>query len=215
MSEVVIALYDTVEQAQAAINELVDNGFHRTNISLAVNDPENRYTAYVDNDEDVDSGEGAGFGAVVGGLTGLVAGLVAITIPGIGPIVAAGPLAAVLGGATGAAIGATAGAITGGITASLVDMGVPEDEAQYYSEALRRGSALVTVAADGPDIGRVESILRRYNSVDVERRAAQWQAYGWTGFNPDAPAYTPEELDAERRRYQEEEYESDVRRYPR
>lgn len=215
MSEVVVALYDTFEQAQAAVNDLVNSGYHRSNISLALNDPDRRYVDYTDPEEDVEAGEGAGFGAVVGGLTGLVAGLVAITIPGIGPIVAAGPLAAVLGGATGAAIGATAGAITGGITASLVDMGVPEDHAQYYSEALRRGSALVTVTADGPDVERAEIILRRHNSVDIERRASTWQSSGWTGFDPDSPSYTAEELEAERRRYANDQYEPDVRRYSR
>ena len=196
MSKVVVAAYDRVEDAQAAIDELIRHGFDRANIGLAVHHPHAEPVT-----EDVSGEEGAGFGAVVGGLTGLVAGLVAITIPGIGPIVAAGPLAAVLGGATGAAIGAAAGAVTGGITASLIDLGVPEDEVDYYTEAVRRGGALVTVTTSEFRTTDALMIMRRHRPIDVEERAAQWREEGWEGYRPEADALSAEEIAEERRRY--------------
>lgn len=208
MSEVVLALYDSVEQAHRAVDDLVSSGFNRSDIGLAVSDPNKRYAGdgeYADvvyEDEDVSGSEGAGFGATVGGLTGLVAGLVAITIPGVGPIIAAGPLAAVMGGAAGAAIGAVTGAVTGGITASLIHVGVPEHEAEYYTEAVRRGNALVTVTANDADLVRASEILRRHNSIDIERRATQWRKHGWQGFDPKADPFTAEELAQQRELYQ-------------
>lgn len=218
MAEVVLALFNTVEQAHEAVNDLVSQGFDRGRIGLAVNDPrkrylgEGQYEAY-EEDEDVSAGEGAGFGAVVGGITGLLVGMVAITIPGIGPVIAAGPLAAALGAGTGAVIGAAAGAITGGITASLVDMGVPEAEATHYTEALRRGNALVTVTAEGEELALAMNILQKHYPVDIEERAAQWRKYGWEGYDPLADPFTAEELAEERERYEATINDPAVRRY--
>lgn len=92
-----------------------------------------------------DDASGAATGATVGGLagagTGLLAALGMIAIPGIGPLVAAGVLATTLAGAA-------AGTLTGGLIGALVDYGVSEDDAQVYSEAVRRGGSLVSVRAD-------------------------------------------------------------------
>ena len=99
MRETVLALYDDLGTAQAAVRELVAAGYERGSIGLAVNDTEGRYSHHVHagdeaamvsrlEEEDVSGSEGAGFGAIIGGLTGIVAGLTAITIPGIGPIIA-------------------------------------------------------------------------------------------------------------------------------
>lgn len=224
MSEVVFALYDNVERAHRAINELVNNGFDSGDIGLVVSDPDKRHleakaqTEIVYTDENVTGSEGAGFGAAVGSFTGLVAGLVAITIPGVGPIIAAGPLAAVLGGATGAAIGAVTGAVTGGVAASLINLGVPEEEAEYYMEAVRRGHALVTVNTSDATVERAIEILHRHNSIDIDHRVKQWREDGWFGFDPHAAPFTSEELRREREAYNarhtDEPYEPMTRNYP-
>jgi uncharacterized membrane protein len=216
MAETILAVYETLESAQQAVNELVRNGYDRADIGLAARDVDNRVERYVKGDhspDDVEGAEGAGFGALVGGLTGLVLGLTAITIPGIGAVIAAGPLAAVLGGATGAAIGATAGAVTGGVAASLIDLGVPDDHAEYYAESVRRGSALVSVTVrDNDAANRAMVILRNHRPVDVERRATQWKMKGWKGFDPTADPYTSVDL-AENPPAAPEEYDSAVRTY--
>jgi orotidine-5'-phosphate decarboxylase len=150
MASTILATYDTVEQAHRVVEDLTNSGFKRADIGLALRDENNAYASHI-GEEDVGGAEGASFGATVGGVLGAVVGLGAIVVPGIGPIVAAGPLAAALGALTGAAVGATTGAVTGGITASLVDVGIPEDEAHYYAESLRRGAALVSVTAHEAD----------------------------------------------------------------
>ncbi|MGE5105607.1 MAG: hypothetical protein ACM3NZ_12715 [Betaproteobacteria bacterium] len=137
---------------------------------------------------------GAVTGGVVGGAAGLAASLMGLAIPGIGPIIAAGPIVATL---TGAGVGAVAGGLIGGLT----DMGVSRPDAEYYAEQVRRGGALVTVRADDARAERAADIMRAHGAIDIERRAEQWRAHGWTGFNEGAPPYTREDLDRDRALY--------------
>jgi hypothetical protein len=198
MTRTVIALYDDFDSANAAVRDLIDNGFSRDDISLIANDQRGQYADYLNrgttNAEltgtSEGAGVGAGIGAVIGGLGGLLIGLGALTIPGIGPVIAAGPLAAALTGLAGAGVGAVAGGVTGGLIGALVDMGVPEETAQYYAEGVRRGGHLVTVRTPDHMSELAVDILNAHNPVDVNERATSWREGGWTGFNQEASPYT-------------------------
>lgn len=169
MAHTVVALYDDFNTARRVVEELVSAGFDRDDISVVANDASGSMGGSLKlkhDEDDVKAGEGAGFGAVVGGLIGLGVAL----IPGIGPVVAAGPLAAALM----AGIGAAAGAATGGVAASLIDLGMSEEEAGYYNEGLRGGGTLVTVSLDDDThVGRAQDIMNRYDPVDVNERYSQ------------------------------------------
>ncbi len=117
-----------------------------------------------------------------------------LAIPGIGPIVAAGPIAAAL---AGAGVGAVAGGLIGGLTG----VGVPEDDASYYAESVRRGGALVTVRADDSRADEAASAMRDHGAVDIERRAEVWKQQGWTRHDPSATPYTVDQLERERSSY--------------
>lgn len=167
MAHTVVALYDDFDTARRVVEELVSSGFDREDISIVANDEKGSMGSSLKggghDHDDVKAGEGAGFGAVVGTLIGLGVAL----IPGIGPVVAAGPLAAALM----AGIGAAAGAATGGIAASLIDLGMSEDEAGYYNEGIRSGGTLVTVNLDeDTHVNRAQDIMNRYNPIDVNER---------------------------------------------
>jgi hypothetical protein len=199
MRKTIIAVYDNTATAEQVVNDLVNAGIDRSNIGFAVNNPAAR-GAKTGNDAytgDVSAAEGAGFGAVIGGLTGLLIGLGALAIPGIGPIIAAGPLAAAL---TGLTVGMGAGAITGGLVGGLVDLGVPEDEAGMYAEAVRRGGALVSATVHSDRLETATQIMRQHGPLDMEQRTTQWRADGWQHFNPNIDPYTAEELASERQR---------------
>lgn len=189
MSKTVLALYDDFDVANEAVEALVADGFDRNDISIVANNAGDRYTGAEDvNTNDVNAGEGAGFGAVVGGLVGLGVAL----IPGIGPVLAAGPL----GAAIAAGIGAVTGATTGGIVAGLVDFGVPETDAQYYAEGIRRGGALVSIDLLDNDnrTGRAQDILNGFNPVNIDQRASHYQESGWTGFDENATPYNENQI---------------------
>jgi hypothetical protein len=181
MTKTIVALYDDIVVARQVVEDLVNADFERTSISLITNDANNQYSHYLDKDyiprEDaVTASEGAGFGAIVGVLTGILVGLAALTIPGVGLVIAAGPIVAGL-------TGALAGAVTGGIVGALVKSGVPEDEAPYYAEGIRRGGTLVSIETD--DTLRAEDIMNRYGSINIHERIDVWRQAGWKGFDTE------------------------------
>ncbi len=193
MSRTVVGLFDSLTETQHAVNDLMDAGFKRDDISLVANDARNEYAKYLrpgtlhSTDDAVTADEGAGFGAVVGGLTGILASLGALAIPGIGPVIAAGPLVAAL---TGGTIGAVAGAATGGIVAGLVKTGVSEDDAQAYAEGIRQGGTLLVVNSPDSMAQRAQDIMNRHGAVDVYERMTNWRSSGWKGFDANAGPYT-------------------------
>lgn len=208
MSHTILATYDRVNDAQRAVDALVEAGFNRSDIGLAAQDTRQDSTTFTNGDtstthatDDITGSEGVGIGAVFGTMVGAVAGLAAIVIPGVGPVIAAGSLAGILGAAAaGAGIGAASGAITGGVTASLVKFGVSADDADYYAESLRRGSALVSVTVQDNEADRATNILQQYKPVNVDNRMAQWREKGWSKFDETAEGYkSPDRIEAERR----------------
>jgi len=194
MDRTVIALYDSFSEAREAVEDLVDSGFDRSNISIVANDAKGEYnktiTTSTDETEDVKGDEGAGFGAIVGGLIGLGAAL----IPGIGPVVAAGPFAAALM----AGIGAVTGAVTGGAAASLIDLGLSETDAHLYAEGLRRGGTMVTVRCDETRVDEAKSILNDHNPVDLEQRGSMYKDEGWTAHDATAQPYASDQMTTQR-----------------
>jgi hypothetical protein len=203
MNKAIVALYDNLDEAQRVVQDLIDAGLSRDNISIVANDVSGDYGRHVadvpaEGEHHVGPAEGSAFGSVVGGLTGLLVGLGALAIPGIGPVIAAGPLVA---GLAGALTGAVAGGATGGIVGGLLSMGVPEDDAQYYAEGIRRGGTLVSATVDDVFAPRVQAIMNSHNPVDVQQRAETWQQTGWQGFNASGTAYDAETLRRERETY--------------
>ena len=202
MAKTIVGLFDTFAHAQSAVNDLVTAGFSRDDISVVANNAAGEFGTHdVNADGGINVSQGAGDalkgaakGGLFGGLTGLAAAVALALIPGVGPIAAIGPLAAFFGGAT---IGATAGGIIGGLTG----LGVPEAEAHYYAEGIRRGGTLVTIHADDARADEATAILNRYNPVDMTNRADTYRKSGFSGYSDTTPHYTPEQITAERTAY--------------
>jgi uncharacterized membrane protein len=164
MSRTILALYDTHEEAAAAVETLVAAGFDRNDVGLAARDAENNTTPVRRMEADLSNQEGAALGAVTGGLAGLTLGLTALLVPGVGTILAAGPLTALLTSAAGAAVGA----VTGGLVAALVNIGVPQEHAEYYAESIRQGKSLVSVTLDDETRSdEAEDILRQHHPINM------------------------------------------------
>jgi uncharacterized protein (TIGR02271 family) len=176
---------DTPAEAESVVRDLTQScGCERSDIGLMARGPQSEATGATGaTSADSSSGsamasgalKGAGTGAAVGGVLGLVAGAAALTIPGLGPLIAAGPIAAALGGA---GIGAAAGGLIG----ALSNLGVPEEEAHYYAEGVKRGGTLVTLHARSDDVADCAAeVMRRHGAVDIDQRAAEWKEQGWSG----------------------------------
>jgi hypothetical protein len=191
MTSNVVGLFDDMYHAQSAVADLEREGVPESDISVMANEAVSQSVepaVPIANDSPLAA---AGTGAAVGGAAGLALGLVAMTGPGIGPVVAAGPIFAALSGAL-------MGAAAGGIIGALVDAGVPELEAGYYAEGVRRGGIVVTATVAPSFVGRATEIMRGNGAVDIHDRVSFWRETGWKGFNPNAPAFTRDEIERER-----------------
>lgn len=198
MTQVVTALYDSYDSAVSAVNALEGAGIPHSEISIVSNNADDRYPRDDRTKTAEDAGKGAGIGAAVGGVTGLLTGLGFMAIPGVGPVIAAGWLAAT---AAGAATGAVVGGAAGGIVGALTKEGVPERDAHFYAEGVRRGGTLVSARVDDARAPAAREILQRYKAVDPAARGAAYRESGWTSFDEKAPAYTADQISAERARY--------------
>lgn len=193
--QIITALYDDYDAASTAVTQLEAAGIPHANISIVSSNEGDRHAGRLQTTNEVggtDHGEtaekasggagtGATLGTVLGGAAGLLTGLGLLAIPGVGPVVAAGWLVTTL---TGAGIGAAAGGLAGGLTGA----GLSEADAHTYSEGVRRGGTLVTVRAEQAQAPRVMDILEEHGSIDVDERAQNWRAEGWTA--PQAAAAT-------------------------
>ena len=198
MTQTVTALYDTYDAAVSAVNDLEASGIAHADISLVSNNVDHRYDKDHPTNAATGAGTGAGIGATVGGVGGLLTGLGLLAIPGVGPVVAAGWLVAT---AVGAAGGAVVGGAAGGIVGSLTGAGVPEHDANFYAEGVRRGGTLVTARVDDARASMAREILQRHKWVNPAVRGSAYRQTGWTSFDESAPPYTPEQVAAERDRY--------------
>jgi hypothetical protein len=229
------ALFDTFNDANSAVQDLLSGGFTRDEVNLVSSNGKKEYDSYFDNqgrysssptlsgstvssgsvvasdidartremsgssvndknvvdgtEGDLTTGEGAaagaGIGAALGGLGGALMGLGLLVIPGVGPALAAGALASGL-------IGAGIGGAAGGIAGALANAGVPEEEANYYAEGVRRGGHLVVVTTTEDRYETARDILQRHNPASVRERANTWRQEGWTRFDPNASPYDPD-----------------------
>ncbi|TCM14401.1 hypothetical protein EDF56_11346 [Novosphingobium sp. PhB165] len=199
MSKTITRLFDNYADAAAAVRALEDIGIPRHDISVIANNTHGEHTGIhkgVNEDGEVTAGTSAG--AAVGGAGGLLAGLGMLAIPGLGPIVAAGWLAAT---AVGVGVGAVGGAAAGGIVGALKHAGHTDEEAQVYSEGVRRGGVLLSAKVDDSDLERANAAVNTAPSVDIGAREASYRANGWTRFDESAPAYSIDEIDRDRAIY--------------
>lgn len=75
------------------------------------------------------------------------------------------------------------------------------EDAGHYSEAVRRGGAVVTIAVtDESKVDNVRSALTSAGAVDIEERVAAWRATGYAGYQKDSTPYTAEQVAEERAR---------------
>lgn len=202
MTKTITRLFDDYADATAALGELERLGVPHDAISIVASNADGAHgdtdTTLGDVDDRGDVSRGVSTGAAVGGVGGLLAGLGLLAIPGLGPIVAAGWLASTV---VGAGIGAAGGAATGTIVGALKDAGHSEEDAHVYSEGVRRGGTLLSARVEDDLVTEAEAVLDRNRSVDATTRGAAYRQDGWSRFDEAAPAYTRDEVAAERNRY--------------
>lgn len=191
-----IGTFSSKQKAEKALNQLRSSGFAMDRVSVLAKDSDrsesiggaSTMTDRGDNEAQEGTGIGAVTGTVLGGVGGLLVGLEALIIPGIGPFLAAGTIATTL---AGAGIGAAGGALVGALTGA----GIPEEDAQLYSEQISRGDYLVMLEGSQKEIDRAGSILqtsgiRGWNVYDISNGRRYDAGIASTNMNRNTQAYT-------------------------
>ncbi len=110
-------------------------------------------------EDDISVSEGSIAGGTLGSLMGAlgIAGLGAFLLPGVGPIIAIG---------AGALLGGLIGGATGGLTASLIDLGIKDDQLDELAGHLSAGRvAMVLDAESEVDVlGRLQQDLQPFEA---------------------------------------------------
>ncbi|GAB4209126.1 MAG: hypothetical protein OHK0022_39720 [Roseiflexaceae bacterium] len=179
MAQTIIGLFDLVEQAQAGVQALLNNGVPHDGISLVANGrPIARAVG-----QDLLPGDPVSAGAATGGTLGMLPGLGMLTLPGLGPVLVAGPLTAAIGMALASA---GEGAPAGGLIGALTSAGIPDDDAHVYAQSILRGGAIVAVTTGALLGAAVSDLLSRAGAVDAAARRTELRGSGWEGFDPAA-----------------------------
>ena len=173
----IVGLFDDRTQAQAAATQLEAAGIGHNDISFLANNQDKTYGNVPDHTDNGDNMahyavKDAEWGAGIGGVLGLLAGASLFVIPGLGWVAGAGWLAGLLGGAA-------LGGVVGGLWGALTHIGVPEEDAAYYTEGVRRGGTLLAVRAEDDQATRVAQILDDAGAVDIDTRGAQYRQEGF------------------------------------
>ena len=159
----VFGIYPSVEQAEHAVDTLVNERFSNADISVLLPDSQGSKDFAHEKHTKAPEGTttGVAAGGTIGGTLGLLAGIGVLAIPGVGPLIATGPI-------IGALAGLGVGGAVGGLVGALVGMGIPEYEAKRYEGRLKEGGVLLSVHCDtSEEIARAKEILKRTGAADV------------------------------------------------
>jgi hypothetical protein len=186
----VVALYDHFADARAAVSSIVQAGASVDRVSLMANDSNGDHPsltvnpAYAREQFDEDSqkqslfitlGEvGIGLGVIIGFL-GYIS---PIKIPGISQLAE-----------NGAWVPVVTLAVIGGVLGVIIGLAVGRDlsskDAELYTEGLKNGGTLVTVAVDEGIAGKVAEAFKKHGPTRVEERPVDWSAEGWVSLDVD------------------------------
>src|SRR5271165_6054022 len=152
----VVAIFESHDQAEAAIRELQKSGYDMKKLSIVGKDyhtEEHVVGYYTTGDRMLYWGK---LGAFWGGFWGLLFGSAFLWVPGVGPLVVAGPLVTWI-------VGALEGAVmTGGLSAlgaGLYSIGIPKNSIVQYETEVKNDKLLLVAHGTLEEVERAKDLL--------------------------------------------------------
>jgi len=152
-----IAVYNTHNEAEAAIKALTFAGFDMKKVSIIGKDyhTEEHVVGFLN------AGDRAKifgkYGAFWGGLMGILFGSALMFIPVVGHVIVLGPLAAtIFGGVEGAALVGGVSALVG----ALMAVGIPKDSVLRYETELKADKFMLIVHGSTEEIAQAKELLK-------------------------------------------------------
>jgi hypothetical protein len=163
-NNIVVAIYDTHDEAEKAVRKLEHAGFDMTKLSIVARNPhaeEHVVGFYNAGDRIRHWGKQ---GAFWGSIWGLLFGAAFFAIPGLGPVLVAGPLVSwIVAGLEGAVV-------VGGVSAvgaGLFSIGIPKDSVLEYEIALKTDRFLLLIDAAAGEATLAREIIGGTNPVTL------------------------------------------------
>jgi hypothetical protein len=143
-------IFATVEQAEAAVRQLLQAGFDKEHITVVCSDEKKEQYF-----REFEHQEPAGTFTPQAALTGMAVGALLGGIPVIGAAMATGSvLLWVAGPAAAGALG-----VAGGLVGAMSTRGVEKEVANYYQQAVAEGAILVAAEASGANTSQAAGIF--------------------------------------------------------
>jgi hypothetical protein len=170
VTNAVLAVYDSHDQAEAAVRDLHKDGFDMKKLSIVgkrFHTEEHVVGYYNAGDRMLYWGKQ---GAFWGGLWGLLFGSAFFWVPGVGPLLVAGPLVAWMVGALEGAV------VVGGLTAlggALASIGIPENSVVQYETQVKSGKLLLVAHGTADEVQKARNLLQQSEAnATVQDRVA-------------------------------------------
>ncbi len=169
-NNVVVAIYDTHEEAEKTVRTLHDAGFDMKELSIVAKNPhaeEHVVGFYNTGDRVAHWGKR---GAFWGSIWGMLFGAAFFAIPGLGPVLVAGPLVSwIVAALEGAVVVGGASAIGAG----LFSIGIPKDSVLEYEIAIKTDQFLLLVNGTKAEVSRAREIIASTNPAAVHVHSLQ------------------------------------------
>ncbi len=155
-----VGVFSHIAHADRAVERLLAAGFERAHITVIC--PTCTVSEFPKVKHEESAGTHAPAAAASGGVIGAVlGGLVAVSVVATGglSLLAVGPLVVGLGG----------GAVAGGLIGAMMSRGFDDERANFYDQAVQKGSILVAVEEHDADAAqRLEEAERIFEASGVE-----------------------------------------------
>ena len=166
----VVGVFDDRAKADMTFNELMALGVPESSITVMMSDQTRaRYYSVDPEARGTKAGNMASEGAGVGGAIGTALGATIAAVMAVGTTVMFPPLGLAVSGPLAAAlVGGSGGALVGGMLGALVGMGMTEQKATAYNEALLSGGVVIAVSPfDSSEAKKIEDLLVRCGGREV------------------------------------------------
>ena len=168
----IIAVYNSHDDAEAAIKEVQRAGFDMKKLSVVGKD-------FI-TDEQVVGYYNAGdrmkywgkWGAFWGGLWGLLVGAAFFWVPGVGPLLVAGPAVAWIVAALEGAV------VVGGLSvlgAALYSIGIPKDSIVKYEADVKANKFLLVAHGTAEEAAKAKEILSATDAIELNEHTTEPQ----------------------------------------
>ena len=153
----VIGVFPKLEQAEAAVDELLRLGFRKEDVGFLMKETDDFTSQREAEVHGTQVATRTATGAIVGSvLAGLVGVISSVVLPGVGTVLAAGIFMA------------AGGALAGGFAGYMSTLNLPEEEIVWYHGELQAGRPIVVVKTDGR-YSEALSVLQIHGAYDMAR----------------------------------------------